>query len=197
MMGMMHQLLQAKSAGGGQQGEKSGGSGRGDANYDSGGAGTAPRKEGTAVVAMNATAERGKLSSHSSRASDGSRPADDMSRRPGTRVGAGTETAAGREMSSHSSGASDGSRPDDDTNRRPEVPVDVGPIIKNRDRAEIIHMVSTWFSTLPQKEAIAAIVLVARASVFLEQKRRPERCTTRSWPRSQGRSGPWPRRKQQ
>ena len=138
-----------------------------------------------------------KLSSHSSRASDGSRPADDMSRRPGTRVGAETETAAGREMSSHSSGASDGSRPDDDTDRRPEVPVDVGPIIKNRDGAEIIHMVSTWFSTLPQKEAVAAIVPAARASVFLEQKRRPERCTTRSWPRSQGRPGPWPRRKQQ
>ena len=42
MMGMMQQLLQVKSADEGQQEKKSGDSGRGDANDDSGGAGMAP-----------------------------------------------------------------------------------------------------------------------------------------------------------
>ena len=82
IMGMMKQLFQAKSADGGQQEEKSGGSGRGDTNDDSGGAGRAPREEGAAgtrVVATTATATGGKVSSHSSRALDGSRPAGDMS----------------------------------------------------------------------------------------------------------------------
>ena len=45
MMGMMQQLLQAKSADGGQQKEKSGGSGRGDVNDDRDGTGRAPREE--------------------------------------------------------------------------------------------------------------------------------------------------------
>ena len=85
MMGMMQQLLQAKSADGGQQEEKSGGSGRGDANDDSGGAGRAPREggaAGTRVGATTATAAAGRVSSHSSRSSGGSRPADDTGRRP-------------------------------------------------------------------------------------------------------------------
>ena len=43
MMGMMQQLLQAKSPGGGQKEEKSGGSGRGDVNDENGSAVSAPR----------------------------------------------------------------------------------------------------------------------------------------------------------
>ena len=43
-MDMMQQLLQAKSADGGQQKEKSGGSGREDANDDSGGVRRVPRE---------------------------------------------------------------------------------------------------------------------------------------------------------
>ena len=77
---MMQQLFQTKSAGGGQQEEKSGGSDRRDANDDSGGAGRALREEGTAgtrVGATTETVEGGKTSSHNSRASDGSRSADD------------------------------------------------------------------------------------------------------------------------
>ena len=85
MMGMMQKLLRAKSADGGQQEEKSGGSGRGDANDNSGGARRAPGKEraaGARVGATAATAVGGTVSSHSSRASDGSRPADDTGERP-------------------------------------------------------------------------------------------------------------------
>ena len=81
----MQQLLQAKSAEGGQQEHKSGGSGRGDANDDSGGAGRAPCEEGNAgarVGATTATAAGKRVFNHSSRASDGSRPADDTGRRP-------------------------------------------------------------------------------------------------------------------
>ena len=92
MMGMMHQLLHAKSADGGQHDEESGGSGRGDANDDSGGAGRAPREEGAAgarVGATTANAAKGKISSHSNRASDGSRPADDTGRRPEVPAGVG------------------------------------------------------------------------------------------------------------
>ena len=85
MMGMMQQLLQAKSADGGHLKQKSGGTGRGDANDDSGGAGRAPRKKGAAgakVGATTATAAAGRVSNHRSRALDGSRPADDTGRRP-------------------------------------------------------------------------------------------------------------------
>ena len=46
MMGMMQQLLQAKSADEGQQEEESRSLGRGDANDDSGGAGRPLREEG-------------------------------------------------------------------------------------------------------------------------------------------------------
>ena len=69
--------------------------------------------------------------------------------------------------------------------------------MKNRDRAEIIRMVRTRYSTLPPETRVAAIVPAARSSIFFERKRRLERCITRSWPRSQGHPGPWPRREQQ
>ena len=90
MMGMVQQLLQAKSVDGGQQEEGSGGSDKGDANDDSGGAGRTPREEGTAgtrVGATTATAAKRRVSSHSSRASDESRPTDDTGRRPEVPVG--------------------------------------------------------------------------------------------------------------
>ena len=92
MMGMMQQLLQAKSADGDQQEEKPGGTGKRDANDDSGGAGRAPRKEGATgsrVGTTTATATGGRVSNHSSRASDGSRPADDTGRRPEFPTGVG------------------------------------------------------------------------------------------------------------
>ena len=54
-MEMMQQALQAKTADGDQHEDKSGGSGRGDANDDSGGAGRAPRKEGAAGARVGAT----------------------------------------------------------------------------------------------------------------------------------------------
>ena len=69
--------------------------------------------------------------------------------------------------------------------------------MKNRDRAEIIRMVHTRYSTLSPEKGVVAIVPAARSSIFFERKRRPERCMTRSWPRSQGNLGPWPRREQQ
>ena len=92
IMGMMLQLFQAKSAGRGQQEETSGGSGREDANDDSGGGGRAPREEGVTGTRVGATiiaAERGKMSIHSSRESDRSRPADDTGRRPEIPPGVG------------------------------------------------------------------------------------------------------------
>ena len=52
----------------------------------------APREEGAAgtrVGATTATAAGGEMSSHSSRASDGSRPADDTGRRPEVPAGVG------------------------------------------------------------------------------------------------------------
>ena len=63
MMGIMQQLLHAKSTDGGQQEEKSGGTGRGDANNDIGGVGRA-------------------VSNHSSRVLDGPKPDDDTDQRP-------------------------------------------------------------------------------------------------------------------
>ena len=85
MMGMMQQLVQAKSVDGGQQKEESGGTGRGDANDYSDGAKRAPRKEGAAgarVGTTTATVAGVRVSNHSSRASDGSRPADHTGWRP-------------------------------------------------------------------------------------------------------------------
>ena len=138
------------------------------------------------------------MSNHSSRASDGSRPADDVSQRPGTRIGATEQTAAGENVSSHSSRATGESKPFDGIDRRPEIPTGVGPIINNRDRVEILRMAGTRHSLYPApEEGVTAIFPAARASVFLKRKRRPERCTTRSWPRSQGHPGPWPPREQQ
>ena len=61
MMGMIQQLLQAKSAGGGQQEEKSGGSGRGDATDDSGGAGREPCEEGDVGTRVGATAAEHRM----------------------------------------------------------------------------------------------------------------------------------------
>ena len=52
---MIQQLLQAKSADGGQQKERSGGTGRGDANDDRDGAGRVLREEGTADARVGAT----------------------------------------------------------------------------------------------------------------------------------------------
>ena len=92
MMGMMQQLLQAKSADGDQQKEESGGTGRGDANDDSDGVGRAPHEEGNAgarVGATTANAAGGCVSNHSSRSSDRSRPADDVVRRPEVPAGVG------------------------------------------------------------------------------------------------------------
>ena len=86
IMGMMQQLLQAKSADGGQQEEKSGGTGRGDANDDSGNAGRAPRKEGAAGARVG-TGGRG--SNHRSRALDVSSPTEDTGRRPEVPAGVG------------------------------------------------------------------------------------------------------------
>ena len=91
-MGMMQQLLQAKSADGGQHEEKSGGSGRGDANDDSGDAGRVPCKKGAAgagVDATTVTAAGGRVSNHSSRASAGSILPDDTGRRPEVPAGGG------------------------------------------------------------------------------------------------------------
>ena len=77
-MGMVQQLLQAKSADGGQQKDESGGTGRGDANTDSDGAGRSPCEEGATgarVGATTATAAGARVSNHSTKASVGSRPA--------------------------------------------------------------------------------------------------------------------------
>ena len=74
-----------QSADGGQPTKESGGTRRGDENDDSGGAGRAPREEGAVssrVGATTATAAGRRVSNHSSRASDGSRPPDDTDRRP-------------------------------------------------------------------------------------------------------------------
>ena len=92
MMGMMQQLFQAKSADGGQQEEKSSGFGRGNANDDSDGVGRAPHKEratGTRVGVTTATVAGGRVSSHRSRASGGSRLADNTGRKPEVPAGVG------------------------------------------------------------------------------------------------------------
>ena len=85
MMGIMQQLLQAKSADGGQQEGESSGTGRGDANDDSDGAGRPPREEGTTgarIGATTATAAGGRVFNHIGKVPNGSRPADDTGRRP-------------------------------------------------------------------------------------------------------------------
>ena len=92
MMGMMQQLLQAKSADGDHRKQESGGTGMGDADDDSGGAGRAPREQGPScarVVATTVTAAGRRVSKHSSRSSGGSRPADNTGRRPEFPAGVG------------------------------------------------------------------------------------------------------------
>ena len=137
------------------------------------------------------------MSGRSNRALGGSRPSDHMSRRPGARVGSATEIAAGGEMSSHSGRASDGSRPADDTGRRPELPTGVG-VDNQESRPGRDHPYGRHAVVHPApEEGFAAIVPAARAIDLFERKRRPERCTMRSWPRSQGYPGPWQWREQQ
>ena len=92
MIDMMQRLLQANSTDKGQQEEKSGVSDRRDANDDSSGAGRAPREEGAASVRVDVTtaaAAGGRVTSHSSRKSDGSRPVDDTGRRLEVPAGVG------------------------------------------------------------------------------------------------------------
>ena len=92
MMGMMQQLLQARSADQRQHKDESGGTGRRDAHDDSGGAGRAPREEvaaGARVGTTTATGAEGRVSDHSSIASDGSRFTDDTGRRPEAPAGVG------------------------------------------------------------------------------------------------------------
>ena len=55
MIGMMKQPLHTRSAEGGQQKEESGGTGRGDANDDSGDAGRTSREEGASGAKVGAT----------------------------------------------------------------------------------------------------------------------------------------------
>ena len=105
MVDMLQQLLQAKLADEGQQEEKSGGSGRGDANDDGGGTGRAPREkgvDGTRVGATIATPAEGRVSSYSHRASDGSRRADDTGRRPEIPAGVGPMINMEREEARYS-----------------------------------------------------------------------------------------------
>ena len=93
MMDIMSQLLEAKSADGGQQREEeeSGGTGRGGAHNYSGGAGgassTADTGYGVTAVGAAAAAE---VPVHSRRAaSEPTRPADDIGRRPDVSAGVG------------------------------------------------------------------------------------------------------------
>ena len=92
MMDTIQQLLQAKSADGGQQIEESGGTGRGDATDDSSSAGRATREERAATPRVSATtaiAAGGRVSNYRSRALDGSRPPDDTSQRSEVPVSVG------------------------------------------------------------------------------------------------------------
>ena len=93
MMGMMSQLLEAKSAGGDQQREEeeTGGTGRGAAHNYSGGTGraspTADTGYGVTAVGAAAAAE---VPVHRTRAaSEPTRPADDIGRRPEVPAGVG------------------------------------------------------------------------------------------------------------
>ena len=139
LMSMMRQLTQTRTAGAGQHEEESGGTGRGAAHNPSSGAG---RVLPTAVTGYGVTA-----------------------------VGAGrtgdaaaVEATAARGFTVHNRAASE------PTDTRPVLPTGVGPMIdvqrgeardpylaetlqarRNRDRDEIIRMVSTRHSNLPQK----------------------------------------------
>ena len=52
--------------------------------------------------------------------------------------------------------------------------------MKTRDRAEIIRIVGTRYSTLPQKKGLQRSSRPPEQAFFFERKRRPERCATRS-----------------
>ena len=139
LMGMMRQLTQTRTAGAGQQEEESGGTGRGAAHNPSSGAGRVPP---TAVTGYGITAVG-------------------VGR---TRDAAAVEATAAREFTVHDRATSE------PADTRPVLPTGVGPMIdvrrgeardpylaetlqamRNRDRDEIIRMVSTRHSNLLQK----------------------------------------------
>ena len=139
LMGMMRQLTQTRTAGAGQHEEESGGTGRGAAHNPSSGAGRVPP---TAVTGYGVTAVG-------------------VGR---TRNAAEVEATAAREFTVHDRATSE------PADTRPVLPTGVGPMIdvrrgeardlylaetlqamKNRDRDEIIRMVSTRHSNLPRK----------------------------------------------
>ena len=139
LMSMMRQLTQTRTAGAGQREEESGGTGRGAAHNPSSGAGRVPPTAvtGYGVTAVGAGSPRGA---------------------------AAVEATAARELTVHNRAASE------PADTRPVLPTGVGPMIdvqrgeardpylaetlqamRNRDRDEIIRMVSTRHSNLPQK----------------------------------------------
>ena len=139
LMGMMRHLTQTRTAGTGQHKEESGGTGRGAAHNPSSGTGRVPP---TAVTGYDVTAVG-------------------VGRTGGA---AAVEATAAREFTVHDRATSELA----DT--RPVLPTGVGPMIdvrrgearhpylaetlqamRNRDRDEIIRMVSTRHSNLPQK----------------------------------------------
>ena len=139
LMGMMRQLTQTRTAGAGLHEEESGGTGRGAAHNPSSGAGRMPP---AAVTGYGVTAVG-------------------VGR---TRDAAAVEATAAREFTVHDRATSE------PADTRPGLPTGVGPMIdvrrgeardpylagtlqamRNRDRDEIIRMVSTRHSNLPQK----------------------------------------------
>ena len=139
LMGMMRQLTQTRTAGAGQQEEESGGTGRGAAHNPSSGAGRVPPSAvtGYGVTAVGVGRTRGATA---------------------------REATAAREFTVHDRATSE------PADTRPGLPTGVGPMIdvrrgeardpylaetlqamKNRDRDEIIRMVSTRHSNLPRK----------------------------------------------
>ena len=117
-MDIISQLLEAKSAGKGQQSEdeESGGTGRGAAHIYNGGAGRAspPADTGYGVTAVRAVAAA-EVSGHSKRAgSEPTKPADDIGWRPDVPAGVGptVNVYSGEARESHLSGivAHDGGR---------------------------------------------------------------------------------------
>ena len=140
LMNMMRQLTQTRTAGAGQHEEESGGTGRGAARNPRSGAGRVPP---TAVTGYGVTAVGAGR----------------------TRGAAAVEATAAREFTVHDRATSE------PADTRPVLPTGVGPMIdvqrgeardpyfketlqamRNRDRDEIIRMVSTRHSNLPQKK---------------------------------------------
>ena len=62
--------------------------------------------------------------------------------------------------------------------------------MKNHDRAEVVRVVGMRHSTLPQEMGSQRSSQPPEQAILFEQKRRPEWCAKRSWPRSQGHPGP-------